>query len=160
MKTAERLKVEFIKSVAPQWLQPGALLDFNTGVRTLDLVEENPKFNGQWTVSRWSWSNLTCSHWTVRRYWPIWMCKADRICPSVMRLALFCSLFFLTLPAVPSTTCYWHISSLHACCHNPILDFQNGNIYSIQCMCIFGNIIMHKKNLWVGSEFGFSFTKF
>jgi len=35
MRIAEEQKVEIIKSVAPQWQQLGALLDFDTEGRTL-----------------------------------------------------------------------------------------------------------------------------
>lgn len=46
MKTTGGQKIEIIKLVAPQWKQLGALLDFDTEGRTVDLIEAEHKLNG------------------------------------------------------------------------------------------------------------------
>jgi len=70
MRIAEEQKVEIIKSVAPQWQQLGALLDFDTEGRTLDLIEEQHKLNGpvdccQAIMKHWLKGNGKDATWAV-----------------------------------------------------------------------------------------------
>ena len=70
MQIAEGQKVEIIKSVAPQWKQLGALLDFDPEGQTLDLIEAQHKLDGpviccQETMKCWLRGKGKTATWAV-----------------------------------------------------------------------------------------------